>query len=65
MNRFFNKQQRSILAWVSGGKCAVCKSTLNKNFHADHVLAFVNGGKTITKNGQALCQKCNLTKGIK
>lgn len=33
------------------------------NFHADHVLAYVNGGKTVTKNGQALCQKCNLTKG--
>jgi 5-methylcytosine-specific restriction endonuclease McrA len=65
MKRFFNKNQRSILAWISGGSCAICSVKLNSNFHADHIQAFVNGGKTITKNGQALCQKCNLSKGAK
>jgi 5-methylcytosine-specific restriction endonuclease McrA len=64
MKRFFDKQQRSILAWVAGGKCAICKTALERGFHADHVLAYANGGKTITRNGQALCQKCNLSKGI-
>lgn len=64
MNRFFNKRQRLVLAWISGGQCALCKKPLESNFHADHVLAFVNGGRTITKNGQALCQKCNLIKGV-
>jgi 5-methylcytosine-specific restriction endonuclease McrA len=63
MNRFFNKRQRSVLAWISGGRCEICKRPLERKFHADHVLAFTNGGKTITKNGQALCQKCNLIKG--
>lgn len=63
MKRFFDKQQRSILAWVSGGNCAICRKKLMSNFHADHILAYANGGKTVTKNGQALCQKCNLTKG--
>jgi len=65
MKRLFDSKQRSILAWVAGGNCSSCKSRLGKNFHADHVLAYSKGGKTITKNGQALCQKCNLSKGKK
>ena len=65
MKRFFNKQQRSILAWVAGGTCSICKEKLLSGFHADHVLAYKHGGKTITQNGQALCQKCNSTKGSK
>lgn len=31
--------------------------------HADHILAVVNGGKTILENLQTLCQDCNLGKG--
>ena len=65
MKRFFDKRQRLILAWIAGGSCAICKIKLMSNFHADHVLAFVNGGKTATNNGQALCPKCNLIKGKK
>ncbi|MBZ1351193.1 HNH endonuclease [Alcaligenaceae bacterium LF4-65] len=65
MKRFFDKKQRSILAWVSGGRCQICREKLVRNFHADHVQAFVNGGKTVTNNGQALCQSCNLNKGAK
>jgi len=65
MRRLFNKNQRSILLWVSGGYCSNCKARLNKDFHADHVLAYINGGKTITANGQALCALCNLKKGSK
>jgi hypothetical protein len=65
MKRYFDKQQRSILAWVAGGSCKICKTKLTNDFHADHVIAFTNGGKTITKNGQALCKKCNLSKGKK
>ena len=65
MKRLFDNKQRSILAWVAGGECSLCKSRLAKNFHADHVTAYSKGGATITKNGQALCQKCNLRKGKK
>ncbi len=64
MKRLFNRRQRLVLAWISGGLCSICSTPLKTNFHADHVLAFIKGGKTITKNGQALCQKCNLIKGI-
>ncbi|AWW47562.1 hypothetical protein DPM17_02195 [Polynucleobacter paneuropaeus] len=65
MKRFFDKKQRSILLWISGGFCSQCKTRLTSNFHADHVLAYANGGKTLTTNGQALCVMCNLKKGSK
>ena len=63
--RLFNTHQRRILAWVSGGKCCKCSKTLSNDFHADHVIAFANGGITVTNNGQALCGPCNLMKGAK
>lgn len=65
MRRLFTKRQRRILAWVAGGACVNCGKSLATPFHADHVLAFANGGKTITMNGQALCAPCNLGKGSK
>ncbi len=65
MKRLFDKKQRSILLWIAGGFCSQFKSQLEKGFHADHVVAFVNGGKTLTTNGQALCVECNLKKGSK
>lgn len=51
---------------VSGGKCSLCKVKLTrKNYHADHIHPYSKGGRTITANGQALCDKCNLRKGNK
>jgi hypothetical protein len=49
VKRFFDKKQRSILALVSGGSCAICREKLMSNFHADHFQALINGGKTVTK----------------
>lgn len=65
MKRAFSRRQRSILAWVAGGRCMQCGAALGKNFHADHVFAFSKGGATVTNNGQALCKACNLRKGNK
>ena len=36
---------------------------LSKIFHGDHIIPFSKNGKTIIKNGQALCPTCNLKKG--
>tara|TARA_B100001059_G_C17810305_1_gene571850 strand:+ start:1578 stop:1775 length:198 start_codon:yes stop_codon:yes gene_type:complete len=63
MKRVFTKKQRNIIAWIGGGYCAICKVEIGANFHADHIHPFVKGGKTIIKNGQALCPSCNLKKG--
>ena len=65
MKRLFNKRQRRILAWVAGGVCVNCGKSLATSFHADHILAFANGGETTIMNGQALCASCNLRKGSK
>ncbi|WP_415355721.1 HNH endonuclease [Halioglobus sp. Uisw_031] len=65
MSRLFSKRQRRILAWIAGGHCNKCGKPLANGFHADHVVAHSKGGKTITRNGQALCAPCNLRKGSK
>ncbi len=65
MKRNFNKIQRKILATISGNRCSICNNIFDNNFHADHVTPFSKGGKTVLKNGQALCAKCNLSKGTK
>ena len=45
-------------------KCAECGADLRKSgHHIDHVIAFSKGGLTNEDNLQALCPRCNLTKG--
>lgn len=63
MKRFFSKTQRKILLYLAGGNCIQCGERLTKGFHADHVIPYSKFGKTIIKNGQALCAVCNLKKG--
>ncbi len=48
---------------ISGNYCQKCRKKLDRNFHADHIVPFSKGGKTILKNAQALCSSCNLKKG--
>jgi len=65
MKRRFTKGQRRMLAWLTGGLCRLCGARLSPDFHADHVVPFSKGGPTTVKNGQALCLRCNLSKGQK
>ena len=64
MKRLFTNRQRLILALISGNLCTFCRVKLQNDFHADHVKPFKKGGPTTLNNGQALCPKCNLTKGV-
>lgn len=50
---------------MSNGKCSICGIDLSKGWHADHKLAYRNGGATELYNGQATCPECNLKKGAK
>jgi len=43
-------------------KCAVCKKSIIKGYHVDHVIAIVNGGTNDKYNLQLLCAPCNLSK---
>lgn len=63
MRRRFSDRQRRILKWISAGRCQGCGNSIGKDFHADHVIPYCKGGKTVIQNGQALCSKCNLKKG--
>ncbi len=63
--RLFNKRQKKILLMVSGNKCQLCGINLKGKFQADHIKPWSKKGKTILKNGQALCSKCNEKKSNK
>ncbi|WP_083861434.1 HNH endonuclease [Microvirga lotononidis] len=65
MKRLFSKRQRTILRILAGNQCSICGAPLPKRFHADHVRPHSKGGETILQNGQALCPKCNTSKGAK
>lgn len=46
-------------------KCAVCKTSISKCYHVDHIVAIVNGGTNDKYNLQLLCAPCNLSKNRK
>jgi uncharacterized protein with ParB-like and HNH nuclease domain len=64
--RFFNKEQRRIIWYLSKHECKKCKKKLNiNNFHIDHITPHSKGGRTSLKNAQLLCPTHNLQKGNK
>lgn len=46
-------------------KCAICKCSVKKFFHVDHVIPISKGGAHDADNIQILCAKCNLRKSNK
>jgi 5-methylcytosine-specific restriction endonuclease McrA len=44
------------------GKCVVCRRNISKNYHIDHIMPLVLGGRNTTSNIQLLCPHCNLSK---
>ena len=53
---YFKENQRE-------GKCQCClRETISiSNFHAGHIQAEINGGKTTLENLKPICQLCNLS----
>lgn len=47
------------------GRCACCRVPLKGNYHVDHIVALVNGGRNDRRNLQILCQSCNNQKAAK
>ena len=60
--RLFTRRQRSALRLVAGNRCESCGKALDA-MHADHIKPHSKGGATTLSNAQALCPRCNLTKG--
>lgn len=47
---------------VQRGRCACCFERLLDEYHADHIVALVNGGSNGVENLQILCAPCNFSK---
>lgn len=47
------------------GKCALCRVSLGRSYHVDHIIALVKGGSNDRRNLQALCGTCNRRKHAK
>lgn len=60
---FTNDQKIQLYARNKPQRCQSCKRTVDEfDWHADHIVAWIRGGKTTLDNGQVLCVKCNLRK---
>lgn len=46
-------------------KCAVCKKSISKDYHVDHVMPLALGGSNAKDNLQLLCPLCNKSKHAK
>lgn len=47
------------------GKCRICKKSLDRGCHLDHIVPLVKGGTHSDSNIQLLCPACNYSKGAK
>lgn len=69
-SRIFTPEQRLAIFRKDHGHCQVklacdgVKLTWGE-WHADHIVPYSKGGKTIVANGQAACPACNLLKSDK
>lgn len=61
--RIFDNDQKIQLYARDKGTCQKCRKTVAElDWHADHIVPWIRGGKTTIENGQVLCVKCNLRK---
>jgi Restriction endonuclease len=65
MRTLRSKKLRAILYYSQEGKCAICGNELPEDWHADHIVPWVVTNDTNVFGMQALCPKCNLSKGAK
>lgn len=61
--RIFDDVQKLELYSKDGGICQICSKQVGEyNWHADHKMPWIKGGRTVVENGQVLCIKCNISK---
>jgi hypothetical protein len=64
IRREFNEEERRI-AWGRSAdkKCAICQKVVSwDEYHLDHIIPHIKGGKTELSNSQITHKKCNLEK---
>lgn len=58
--RVFERYMALTAYHKQGGKCAMCGAAKDfKDMHADHIIPWSKGGKTVQDNCQMLCIPCN------
>ena len=65
--RIFTPEQRLAIYRRDEGRCQIKTNCSGEKlawgeWHADHIIAHSNGGKTVVSNGQVGCPVCNLAK---
>ena len=64
VNRQFSQRQATVVLIRDLWTCKACGERLTRaTAHIDHIFPWSRGGTTSVLNAQALCQRCNLTKG--
>lgn len=64
--RTFAERDKITLYSRQKGLCAICGKPFDiKEMHADHIIPWSKGGRTVLENGQMLCTTCNLKKSDK
>lgn len=61
----FTMDQIGELAERQKYRCVVCKGSIRKKYHIDHIVPLSRGGTNYIENIQLLCPECNLQKGAK
>lgn len=61
--RKFTPKMKRVAYERQSGICKICGKKFEiGEMHADHIVAWSNGGKTVAENCQMLCAKCNREK---
>jgi|ERR1043165_1881307 hypothetical protein len=61
--RIFDNDQKIQLYARDKQTCQSCKKLVGESdWHADHIVPWIRGGRTTLDNGQVLCIRCNLKK---
>jgi 5-methylcytosine-specific restriction endonuclease McrA len=61
----FTQDDVSDIRRLQKGKCALCKCSIKKRYHIDHIMPLALGGSNFRSNIQLLCAPCNLSKHAK
>ena len=62
--RAFTDDERIVIWRQANGICQICEEKIALDeMEADHIVPHSRGGQTTVENGQALCRRCNASKG--